>query len=84
MLFRSFSGVKCFFDVFFAIQRIGWQEYSVFVHATLSISSLLLFLTGIQILLIGMMSDGLSRKIEQQAWGEANKRFEEDPFIGEP
>ncbi len=82
--FFLFSGVKFFFDVFFAIQRIGWQEYSVFVHATLSISSLLLFLTGIQILLIGMMSDGLSRKIEQQAWGEANKRFEEDPFIGEP
>jgi glycosyltransferase involved in cell wall biosynthesis len=77
--FFFLSGVKFFFDLFFAIQRIGWQDYSIFVHATLSISSLLLFLTGIQILLIGMMSDGLSRKIEQQIWGEAVKHYEEEP-----
>lgn len=81
--FFFFSGVKFFFDIFFAIQRVGWQDYSIFVHSTLSTSGLLLFLTGIQILLIGMMSDGLSRKIEQQAWGVASNHFEEESSIGE-
>lgn len=82
--FFFFSGVKFFFDIFFAIQRIGWQDYSVFVHATLSISSLLLFLTGVQILLIGMMSDGLSRKIEQQVWGRTSNHFEEESSTKKP
>ncbi len=77
--FFFFSGVKTFFDIFFAIRRVGWQEYSIFIHTTLSTSSLLLFLTGIQILLIGMMSDGLSRKIEQQVWGETADHVEEEP-----
>jgi len=69
--------IKFFSDIFFTIQRIGWRDYSIFVHATISTSSLLLFLTGVQILLIGMMSDGLSRKIEQQVWGETSNHFEE-------
>jgi len=75
--FLFLSGIKFFFDLFFAIQRVGWQEYSIFIHSTLSISTLLLFLTGIQILLIGMMSDGLSRKIEQQIYEENTAHFEE-------
>ncbi len=76
--FFFLSGVKFLSDIFFAIQRIGWENYSILAHSTLSVSSQLLFLTGIQILLIGMMSDGLSRKIEQQVWGEVNSHFTED------
>ncbi len=75
--FLFLSIVKFGFDLFFAIQRIGWQDYSIFVHTTLSTSSLLLFLTGVQILLIGMMSDGLSRKIEQQIFQKTPTHFEE-------
>ena len=77
LTFLLLSIVKFGFDLFFAIQRIGWQDYSIFIHTTLSTSSLLLFLTGIQILLIGMMSDGLSRKIEQQICEEASSHFKE-------
>ena len=76
--FLFLSMTKVCFDLFFAIQRVGWEDYSIFAHATISTSSLLFFITGIQILLIGMVSDGLSRKIEQQTWGKANKHFEEE------
>ncbi len=78
LTFFSLSGIKFFFDLFFTIRRIGWQDYSIFVHATISTSCLLFFLTGVQVLLIGMMSDGLSRKIEQQLWGESSRHFEEE------
>ncbi len=77
--FLFFSCLKFSFDLIFAIRRIGWQDYSIFIHTTLSTSSLLLFLTGVQILLIGMMSDGLSRKIEQQICEEAATHYEEIP-----
>lgn len=76
--FFFLSMTKLCFDLFFAIQRIGWEDYSIFIHATISTSSLLFFLTGIQIILIGMVSDGLSRKIEQQNWGKSNRQFEEE------
>lgn len=76
--FLFLSMLKLCFDLFFAIQRVGWEDYSIFAHVTISTSSLLFFLTGIQILLIGMVSDGLSRKIEQQTWGESNKQFIEE------
>ena len=75
--FFGLSMFKIAIDLFFTIQRIGWEEYSIFVNATISTSSLLLFLTGVQILFTGMMSDGLLRKIEQQRWAESSKHVQE-------
>jgi len=63
----ALSLAKFLMDVVFSIQRAGGLNLSVLAQPTVSTTTLVLFLAGIQILLIGMMSDGLSRKLDQQA-----------------
>jgi glycosyltransferase involved in cell wall biosynthesis len=55
--------VKFVLDIVFAFQRAGGLSWGVLMRPTVSTTTLILVLTGVQILLIGMMSDGLSRKI---------------------
>jgi hypothetical protein len=57
--------VKFVLDLLFAIQRAGGLSWHILAQPTVSTTTLILFLAGIQILLVGMVSDGLSRKIEQ-------------------
>jgi glycosyltransferase involved in cell wall biosynthesis len=59
------SFVKFVLDLLFAIQRAGGLSWHILAQPTVSTTTLILFLAGIQILLVGMVSDGLSRKIEQ-------------------
>lgn len=63
------SGVKLAMDVLFAIQRLDGLSWKILAQPTVSATTLILFLAGIQILLVGMVADGLSRKIEQHGAG---------------
>jgi glycosyltransferase involved in cell wall biosynthesis len=67
LLCLALGGLKLVLDVIFAIVRAGGLHWSILLIPTISTSALILVLSGIQILLIGMMSDALARKIGQQA-----------------
>ncbi len=55
--------VKLAFDVGLALQAAGGLTFSFFTHKVVSASALILLLSGLQILLIGMMADGITRKM---------------------
>lgn len=59
-----FLGIaKLVFDIVIAVQHAGGVTFSFFIHKVVSISSLMFFLSGLQILLIGMMADGITRRV---------------------
>jgi glycosyltransferase involved in cell wall biosynthesis len=60
------GGLKIMLDVIFTIMRAGGPHWSMFLMPTVSTSALILVIAGIQMLLIGMMSDAVARKIGQQ------------------
>ncbi len=62
----SLGGVKFLLDIVFAVIRTDKLTFSILTQPVVSTSTLILLLSGLQILLIGMMSDGLSRKIGQR------------------
>jgi len=63
-LFSFLLGIaKLVFDIAVAIQNAGGITFSLFIHRVVSTSSLMLLLSGLQILLIGMMADGITRRV---------------------
>jgi hypothetical protein len=63
----ALGGLKMVLDVVFAILRAGGLSWSLLLMPIVSTSALILVLAGIQILLIGMLSDAVARKMGQQA-----------------
>ena len=57
---------KLALDLLFAVRRAGGPTLSILTTPTISPTTLILMLGGLQILLIGMMSDGLARRIGHQ------------------
>ncbi len=65
-LFIIMGLFKFSLDIVFAAQRIGEFSWEILKTRTISTTTLILLLSGLQILLIGMVSDGLIRKIAQR------------------
>ncbi len=57
---------KVIIDILFAIINAGELSISLLTQPTISTTAIIFILSGLQILLIGMMSDGLARKIGQR------------------
>jgi hypothetical protein len=66
MTFFAAGMVKLTLDIIFAIQRVGHVGLDLLRVPTVSTTTLILLLSALQILLIGMISDGLVRKIAQR------------------
>ncbi len=61
------GAVKFILDILVAAEKTGGSlGLYILTHRTISITAMILLLAGLQILLIGMMSDGLARKIGLQ------------------
>jgi len=60
------GGGKLLMDIVFAILRAEKLTFLILTQPIISTTTVLLLLSGVQILLIGMMSDGLTRKIAQR------------------
>jgi len=58
---------KLVMDFVVALQRVGGLTPDFLVHKVISSSALMLLLSGLQILLIGMIADGITRKISRHA-----------------
>ena len=58
---------KLVMDFVVALQRAGGLTPDFLVHKVISSSALMLLLSGLQILLIGMIADGITRKIARHA-----------------
>jgi len=58
---------KLVVDMVVALQRAGGLTPDFLVHKVISSSALMLLLSGLQILLIGMIADGITRKISRHA-----------------
>jgi len=56
---------KVLFDIVALFQRISTFDRSLLYQPVLSTSAILLLLVGLQLLLIGMVADGVSRRIAQ-------------------
>lgn len=58
------GGIKFVLDIVFAVEKAGGRIGLFLIEQpTISVTAMILLLSGLQILLIGMMSDGLARKI---------------------
>ena len=66
LLCLALGVLKLALDVVFAIIRAGGLTWWILLMPAISTSALILILAGIQMLLIGMMSDAMARKIGQQ------------------
>lgn len=65
--FLFFGAGKFIMDIVVAFLRANEVSFSILTQqGVISTTALILLLSGLQILLIGMMSDGLGRKIEQR------------------
>jgi glycosyltransferase involved in cell wall biosynthesis len=61
------GALKFVLDIVMAVEKAGGHiGWSLFSQPTVSTSAMILLISGLQILLIGMMSDGLARKIGMQ------------------
>jgi len=65
-LFCIAGMLKAGFDVALVMQRAATFGLTTLYQPVLSTSAILLFLTGLQLLLIGMMAEGVLRKMGQQ------------------
>ncbi|HPG40386.1 MAG TPA: glycosyltransferase family 2 protein [bacterium] len=61
----AIGGIKFIFDVVYAFEEAGGFTLNFLTHKVVSSSVLILCFSGLQILLIGMMADGINRKIAQ-------------------
>jgi len=57
---------KFLFDIVVAYLQVQEVSFALLTHAIISATAVILFLSGLQCLLIGMVSDGLARKISQR------------------
>jgi len=60
------GGMKVFYDIATVFPRTGSFDWSLLYQPVLSTSAILLLLVGLQLLLIGMVADGVVRRIGQQ------------------
>lgn len=67
LLFGFLGIAKVFFDILTSSLRHPESVWSVFYTPVLSTSAILLLLTGLQFLLIGMVADGIVRRIALNA-----------------
>lgn len=65
LLFGSLGFGKIVFDIIAAFQRTGILSWSILIEPVLSTSAILMLIVGLQLLLIGMVADGVLRKIAQ-------------------
>ncbi len=59
--------VKFIFDVLVALTDAGGLNFTLLTHRLISSSTLILWLAALQILLVGMVADGLIRKLSDTA-----------------
>jgi len=64
------GAIKFALDVEFAILRAEKLTFFILAEPIVSTTTLILLLSGLQILLIGMVSEGLGRKMERNALSE--------------
>ena len=74
-LFGIAGMLKAGFDVALVLQRAATFGITTLYQPVLSTSAILLFLTGLQLLLIGMMAEGVLRKVGQQNRPTVVSRF---------
>ena len=60
------GGLKVFYDIATIFARAASVDWSLFYQPVLSTSAILLLLVALQLLLIGMVADGVVRRIGQQ------------------
>ncbi len=65
LLTLSVGGLKFVFDVIWAMAEAGGFNFSFITSKVVSSSVLVSWLSGLQIMLIGMVADGINRKIGQ-------------------
>ncbi len=65
------SAIKFIFDVIMAVEEAGGITFTFLTSKVVSSSVLILWFSGLQILLIGMMADGINRKIAQYSTPKA-------------
>jgi glycosyltransferase involved in cell wall biosynthesis len=70
--------IKLLADVVFAVMRTGSFGLHLLTEPVVSTTAVVFLLFGLQILLIGMMSDGLARKIAQRLPADYQSRAVED------
>lgn len=84
--------VKSIFDMFLVMERVATFGWATFYQPVLSTSALLLFLAGLQFLAIGMVADGVLRRLSLQSrglsqahtartWEVAHARVEETELL---
>jgi hypothetical protein len=61
------GGLKVIYDIASVLPRAGRFDWSFLYQPVLSTSSILLLLVGLQLLLIGMVADGVVRRIGQHS-----------------
>jgi len=62
----TLGGLKVVYDIATVFPRAARLDWSLFYQPVLSTSAILLLLVGLQLLLIGMVADGVIRRIGQQ------------------
>lgn len=67
MLFLSLGFIKAILDVYFALNKYEFSLMTLFNNPVISTTALILFLSGLQILLVGMVADGVIRRISNKS-----------------
>ena len=67
MIFGAVGTGKAISDLYFFFQRTPSPGISLLDQPVLSSSSILMLLTGLQLLVVGLVADGVIRRIAQQA-----------------
>lgn len=67
MLFLSLGFIKAILDVYFALNKYEFSLMNLFNNPVISTTALILFLSGLQILLVGMVADGVIRRISNKS-----------------
>lgn len=73
-LFGGIGTIKAVADVVFFVQRTPTPGVSMLNQPVLSSSAILLMLTGLQLLLVGLVADGVIRRIAHHAGSYASSR----------
>jgi len=73
------GGFKLLLDLFFAIERAGKFSFSLLLYPTVSTTALILLLSGLQFLLMGMLADVLTHRVERRALPEYRYRAQNFP-----
>jgi glycosyltransferase involved in cell wall biosynthesis len=74
MIFGAVGAAKAISDLYFFFQRTPSPGISLLDQPVLSSSSMLMLLTGLQLLVVGLVADGVIRRIAQQAVAQVPSR----------